>query len=144
MSGLPAKLARASPDDADAIRDLVRAAYAKWVPVIGREPRPMIADYAEKLGTFRFDLVRLGGALVGLIETQSRNDHYWIENVAVHPGRQGEGHGIRLMAHAEALAAAAPGKAKSASSPTLPSRPISPSTNASATAPPTPSPSAMG
>lgn len=107
MSGLPSKLARANPDDADAIRELVRAAYAKWVPVIGREPRPMIADYAEKLGTFRFDLLRLGGELVGLIETQSRNDHYWIENVAVHPDRQGEGHGSRLMAHAEALATTA-------------------------------------
>ena len=31
-------------DDAEAIRDLVRAAYAKWVPLIGREPMPMKED----------------------------------------------------------------------------------------------------
>ena len=30
--------------DATSIRSLVRDAYAKWVPVIGREPRPMVAD----------------------------------------------------------------------------------------------------
>ncbi|HZY55656.1 MAG TPA: GNAT family N-acetyltransferase, partial [Reyranella sp.] len=34
----------AAPGDAAAIRALVRAAYAKWVPVLGREPRPMQAD----------------------------------------------------------------------------------------------------
>lgn len=34
----------ALPEDAIAIRALVRAAYARWVPVIGREPRPMQAD----------------------------------------------------------------------------------------------------
>ena len=38
-------LRRAGPDDAGAIRSLTRAAYAKWVPVIGREPMPMQADY---------------------------------------------------------------------------------------------------
>jgi len=33
--------------DASAIRALTREAYAKWVPVIGREPKPMMADYAK-------------------------------------------------------------------------------------------------
>jgi len=32
------RLRRAIPADAAAIRELTRAAYAKWVPVIGREP----------------------------------------------------------------------------------------------------------
>ena len=40
-----AEITRARPEDAPAIRDLTRAAYAKWVPVIGREPKPMGADY---------------------------------------------------------------------------------------------------
>lgn len=38
------RLRPAEPADATAIRDIVRAAYAKWVPVIGREPLPMRAD----------------------------------------------------------------------------------------------------
>jgi hypothetical protein len=42
-------LRRATPDDAAAVRDLVRAAYAKWVPVLGREPKPMTADYDQAI-----------------------------------------------------------------------------------------------
>ena len=39
------ELRRAQQTDVEAIRNLTRAAYAKWVPVIGREPKPMGADY---------------------------------------------------------------------------------------------------
>ena len=38
-------LRRAAPPDAEAVRSLTRKAYAKWIPVIGREPKPMTADY---------------------------------------------------------------------------------------------------
>jgi hypothetical protein len=46
----------AVPEDAARVRDLTRAAYAKWVALIGREPLPMQADYqravAEHTTTF--------------------------------------------------------------------------------------------
>jgi hypothetical protein len=38
------ELRQATAADAGAIRDLTREAYAKWVPLIGREPKPMTAD----------------------------------------------------------------------------------------------------
>lgn len=91
--------------DAPAIRALVRAAYARWIPVIGREPRPMQVDYAEALGRHRFDLACLSGDVVGVIETAARPDHLWIENIAVAPDRQGRGLGRRLLAHAVGIAA---------------------------------------
>ena len=47
--------------DIGAIRDLTRAAYAKWVPLIGREPRPMTADYEAAILRDRFDLIYLDG-----------------------------------------------------------------------------------
>lgn len=97
----------ATADDAGIIRDIVRAAYARWVPVIGREPRPMLADYDAALREHRIDLLALDGRIVGLIETIRRADHLWIENVAVDPAWQGQGHGRRLLAHAEQLAASA-------------------------------------
>ena len=41
-------LRRATPRDAEAVRALTRAAYAKWVPLIGREPRPMTKTTAAR------------------------------------------------------------------------------------------------
>ncbi|WP_149541170.1 GNAT family N-acetyltransferase [Siccirubricoccus phaeus] len=90
--------------DVPAIRALTRAAYAKWVPLIGREPAPMTADYEEAVQAHRIDLLDQEGELLALIETVLREDHLWIENVAVAPARQGKGHGSALLAHAEALA----------------------------------------
>ena len=91
--------------DASAIRELTREAYAKWVPLIGREPKPMTADYAEAIRDHRFDLLHLERKLVALIETIRQADHLLIENVAVSPPFQGRGYGRMLLAHAEQLAA---------------------------------------
>lgn len=99
-------LRTAVPADAAAIRDLTRAAYAKWVPVIGREPKPMGADYEAAVLNHRFDLLAVDGVLAALIETIDEGDHLLIENVAVSPDQQGQGLGRRLLAHAEGLALA--------------------------------------
>jgi len=50
-------LRTADEADVDAIRTLTREAYAKWVPVIGREPLPMRVDYAAAIKEHRFDLL---------------------------------------------------------------------------------------
>ncbi len=91
--------------DAPAIRTLTRAAYAKWVPLIGREPKPMGADYEAAVARHRFDLLFVGDTLAALVETIREADHLLIENVAVSPDFQGRGYGRRLVAHAEAVAA---------------------------------------
>jgi ribosomal protein S18 acetylase RimI-like enzyme len=98
-------LRRAIAADAAAVRSLTRQAYAKWVPVIGREPKPMQAEYAEALRKHRIDLGYVAGELVALIETIAEPDHLLIENLAVAPAFQGRGLGRALMAHAERLAA---------------------------------------
>lgn len=95
---------RAGPEDAASVRTLTRAAYARWVPLIGREPLPMTADYQVAVRDHRIDLLMADGVLVGLVETIDEGDVLLVENVAVAPGRQGEGLGRRLMARAEAVA----------------------------------------
>ncbi len=100
-------LRRAEAADAAAVRSLTRAAYAKWVPVIGREPKPMTANYQTAVRLNRIDLAYDDSELAGLIETIDRSDHLLIENVAVAPERHGQGIGRTLMAHAEAIARAA-------------------------------------
>jgi ribosomal protein S18 acetylase RimI-like enzyme len=94
----------ATPADVEAIRALTREAYARWVPVVGREPLPMTADYEAAVRAHRFDLLYVDGALAGLIETVDEGEQLLIENVAVAPAFQGQGLGRRLLAHAEAIA----------------------------------------
>jgi len=98
-------LRHAGPSDAAAIRELTRAAYAKWVPLIGREPKPMGADYEAAVRAHRFDLLYRDGELAALIETIVEPGHLLIENLAVSPACQGLGLGKKLMAHVESLAA---------------------------------------
>lgn len=97
---------RATAADAAAVRALTREAYAKWVPVIGREPKPMTADYDSAIRDHRVDLLCAGERIVALIETIAEPEALLIENVAVSPACQGRGLGRRLMAHAERLATA--------------------------------------
>jgi len=95
---------RATIADAVAVRELTRAAYAKWVPLLRREPRPMTADYDAALREHLVDLLHVGGEAVALIEMAPTADHLLIVNVAVVPAQQGRGHGRALMAHAERVA----------------------------------------
>ncbi|RUU86392.1 GNAT family N-acetyltransferase [Mesorhizobium sp. M7A.T.Ca.TU.009.01.1.2] len=101
------RLRPAVPADAAAIRDIVRAAYAKWVPVIGREPLPMRADYDKAVAEHPFDLAVEDDRIVGLIETVLAEDHLWIENVCVAPDAQGRGIGRLLLELAERKATGA-------------------------------------
>ena len=103
----PLRLARGTPDQAGAIRDLTLRAYTKWLPITLCKPRPMTADYDAALREHRFDCLWEGERLVGLIETAPEGDELLIVNVAVEPDCQGRGFGIRLMRHAETLAGAA-------------------------------------
>jgi ribosomal protein S18 acetylase RimI-like enzyme len=93
--------------DVQTVRDIVRAAYAKWVPIIGREPLPMRADYDRALRHHAIDLLHREGDVLALIETIPHPDHLFIENLAVAPPHQGQGHGRFLFAHAEQKARSA-------------------------------------
>ncbi len=91
----------ARPVDKDMVRDVVRTAYAKWVPVIGREPMPMNADYEKAIRDHNIDLMVVGSKMIGLIEYILRDDHLWIENIAIKPDEQGKGFGRRMLEYAE-------------------------------------------
>ena len=100
------ELRRAELSDTDAVRCLTRQAYAKWVPLIGREPKPMQADHELAVREHRIDLLYSDGVLAGLVETIDQGDRLLVENVAVQPSFQGRELGRRLMAHAEDVARA--------------------------------------
>lgn len=87
-----------------AVRELVRAAYAPWVAVIGREPRPMTVDYERAILDHVIDLHEHDGRMVALIEMVPETDCLLIENLAVSPAWQGRGLGDALLQHGTAFA----------------------------------------
>lgn len=97
-------LRRAVFEDVDEIRALTLLAYARWEGITPRPPRPVVADYRQSLRQHRFDVLVDRGVFIALIETHLEANELLIVNVAVHPDRQREGHGVRLMRHAEDLA----------------------------------------
>ena len=95
----------ATPGDASAITALVAAAYGPYEPLIGRTPMPMLVDYAEAIAHHPVWVLDAGdGTLAGVIELIEREDHLWVDNVAIDPAWQGRGLGRRLLRHAEAEA----------------------------------------
>ena len=97
-------LRRATLADATTIRDLTRQAYAKWVPLIGREPRPMTANYENAVVDHMIDLYEIDGEAVALVEVVPQAQHLLIENIAVRPDHQGRRTGELLLSHAETIA----------------------------------------
>lgn len=76
-------LRRAEENDAELLREIVLAAYSKWISVIGREPTPMTADFNKAVREHDIYLAIIAGDAVGLIELRFHADHLRIENVAV-------------------------------------------------------------
>jgi ribosomal protein S18 acetylase RimI-like enzyme len=98
----------AESGDATAVRDLVRAAYSKYVERIGKEPAPMLEDYAAliRAGEVWVSAGEAGGGVLGVLVMRPAEDHLFVGNVAVALDHQGEGLGRELVTFAEERAAA--------------------------------------
>jgi ribosomal protein S18 acetylase RimI-like enzyme len=94
----------AEPEEAAAVGDLVRASYSKYVERIGREPAPMLEDYAALVRAGEVWVLAEGGEVLGVLVMRPAEDHLFVDNVAVAPGHQGRGLGRELLAFAEARA----------------------------------------
>jgi ribosomal protein S18 acetylase RimI-like enzyme len=91
---------RATEDDIARIIAIARAAYIKYVPRIGREPPPMLADFAAEIAAGHVVVIELAGSVAGYLISWPKRESYFIDNVAVDPAHQGMGLGRRLMEHA--------------------------------------------
>lgn len=93
---------RAAVEDAAAIRALLEAAYAIYVPRMGRLPVTMDGDFAAAVRDDLIWVVIDGDGLLAVLHLRQRRDHLFIDDIAVRPDRQRRGIGKRLLAFAEA------------------------------------------
>ncbi|HEY4043933.1 MAG TPA: GNAT family N-acetyltransferase [Rhodopila sp.] len=94
----------ACADEADAVRDVVLAAYQHYVAVIGRPPAPMLDDYAARIADGQVWVLEEAAGLAGVLVLEDGPDCFLLENIAVRPDRQGSGLGRMLLDFAEAEA----------------------------------------
>lgn len=95
---------RAAAREADAIRDLVGAAYQQYVPLIGIEPAPMTDDYAKRIADEQVWVLIEDAALAGVLVLEEQDDCFLLDNIAVAPDCRGLGYGRKLLDFAEAQA----------------------------------------
>jgi len=103
---LQPSLRRATPQDAPAIAALTDDAYAKYIPLIGRKPQPMTADYRRMAAEHPIWLLYLGEEpvneqLAGVLVLELEAETVLIYSVAVRPDLQGRGLGHILLEWAE-------------------------------------------
>jgi GNAT superfamily N-acetyltransferase len=94
---MPPLIRRARAEDAARIAAIARAAYLKYVPRVGREPAPMMADFAAEIAADRVVVIGTAGAVDGYMIAWPENDSYFIDNIAVDPLQQGKGLGRQLV-----------------------------------------------
>lgn len=94
----------ARPEEAPALRDLVRAAYGKYIARLGREPAPMLDDYGARIAAGQAWVLEEDGAMVGALILEDDAGTLLLYNIAVSPDAQGKGVGRRLIAFTEAEA----------------------------------------
>ena len=105
MDAVDRHLRRAVPDNAQAISDLVEAAYAEYVERIGRRPAPMDVDYVDEIATKEIWVLPGAGRPDTVLVVHAEADHLFVHNIAVVPERRGEGLGRALLEFAERRAA---------------------------------------
>lgn len=95
---------KATGDDLARVAEIACLAYRHYIPRIGREPAPMVADFGLHLARDELYVADSNAGIDGYIVAFARPDDYFVENVAVDPAGAGKGIGKALMRHAEAAA----------------------------------------
>lgn len=87
--------------DHQAVVDCVRAAYARYLERMGREPAPLSADYAALITQGVVSVLEQGAEICGILVMMPRQQSMFVENIAIDPRFQGRGLGRQLMAFVE-------------------------------------------
>ncbi len=101
MDGSPVQIRLATIDDLVDVQTCARAAYAKYIERMDREPAPMVADFASQIELGQVYAAVFGSSFAGYVVFYAETDHLHLENVAVHPSHAGKGIGKTLVEYVE-------------------------------------------
>mgnify|MGYP001187149919 CR=1 FL=1 len=68
---------------------------------MGQKPGPMLDEYSQVVIRHQVSVLEDGGHVIGVVVLIAGEEGILLDNVAVHPDRQGEGLGRQLIAFAE-------------------------------------------
>jgi ribosomal protein S18 acetylase RimI-like enzyme len=94
----------ATEADRDRVNTIVTAAYAPYIPRIGRKPGPMDDDYAALIRQQAVRILEDGPHIKAVLVLISEPDSLLLDNIAVDPAFQHQGIGRRLLTFAEQTA----------------------------------------
>jgi ribosomal protein S18 acetylase RimI-like enzyme len=92
---------RATSADVASIMAITDAAYARYIPRMGRKPQPMTVDYQLMLTTNPIWLLCVADQPVGVLALIHEPTMLLLYSVAVHPDYQRRGFGQQLLAWSE-------------------------------------------
>ena len=99
----PLSLRRATAADLPAIKAVIDAAYARYLTRMDKPPAPMFRVYGPSVEAGTTWVT--GSPITAVLTLYPRDDHMYVENIAVDPSAQGRGLGRALMEFAEQEAA---------------------------------------
>ena len=88
---------RAQAHEWQNLRDIADDAYAKYTPLIGKKPAPMLADYKAHIRDDSVFVYDNDTDILGFAVVVHQIDGYWLETIAILPEQQGQGIGKALM-----------------------------------------------
>ena len=94
----------AHDEEAEAVRDVVHAAYRHYIARIGKPPGPMLDDYAQRIADGQAWVLQDDDRIVGVLVLEQGPRGFLLDNIAVLPDCQGTGFGRLLIEFAEAEA----------------------------------------
>lgn len=101
-----AEIRKAVKSELPDIETCAADAYAMYVNRIGREPAPMVADFASAIEKEQLYVALEDEQLAGFVVFYPQRDHVHLENVAVSPEFQNRGIGSGLIEFVERQARA--------------------------------------
>lgn len=96
-----AAIRSAQTEDVAGITACVCEAYIHYIERIGKQPGPMLEDFAETIKNFQVDVAVFNGQIVGTIVLKITDEGFYLDNVAVRPSAWGTGIGRQLLEYAE-------------------------------------------